>query len=366
VFRQVVRWPLRSFLTSTGVGLAIGLMVLSLQWMDAIDHMIEVYFYDTQKQDLSVGLVEAESEEVVNDMERLPGVLLAEPVRTVAARLRVGNREKRVAIRGTTPQARLWPVYDSNGRIVPMPPDGLVLSTKLAEILGVDRGDMVTVEVMEGRRPVRRLPVMDTFETYIGTPAYMSLSAVNRMMREGPSTDLVHLQVDRNREPELFAKLKELPKVSAVTLRRAAVDMFDETMGEAMMIYVTIFTGFASALAFGVVYNSARIALSERGRELATLRVLGFTRGEISYILLGEVMLLIFLALPLGCLAGYGLVWLLSQSFDTELFRVPMFIENSTYGWAVLVGLAATVFSAAVVRRRVDRLDLIAVLKTRE
>jgi putative ABC transport system permease protein len=185
-------------------------------------------------------------------------------------------------------------------------------------------------------------------------------------MRERPSVNGAHLLVDETREDALFAELKELPQVAAVTLRRAAVDKFHDTMAETLMIFVSFFTVFACALAFGVVYNSGRIALSERGRELATLRVLGFTRFEVSYILLGEAALLAFVALPLGCIVGYQLAWLISKTFETELFRVPLAIQASTFGISALIGLVATAVSAALVRRRLDRLDLIAVLKTRE
>jgi len=132
------------------------------------------------------------------------------------------------------------------------------------------------------------------------------------------------------------------------------------------MVWVTFFVGFACILAFGVVYNSARIALSERGRELATLRVLGFRRSEISYILLGEVGLLILAGVALGCFVGRGIAELMSQAFETELYRVPPIIDPPTYGWAVLIALAAAVLSAVVVQRRLGRLDLVAVLKTRE
>jgi len=197
-------------------------------------------------------------------------------------------------------------------------------------------------------------------------PAYMDLAALNELLRVRPSFEYINLLVDKQAEPELFADLKKLPTVSAVMLREAAIDAFYETLAEHLLVYIGIFTGFACALGFGVAYNSTRIALSERGRELATLRVLGFTRGEISYILLGEVTLLILLALPLGCVAGRVLTVIMAKAFDTELFRVPLVIEASTYGTAVLIALAATAASATLVRRRIDSLDLIDVLKTRE
>lgn len=366
ILRQIVRWPVRSFLTATGVAFTVAVLITSMQWLDAIDHMVDVYFFDAQRHDVTVGLVEARSSNALQEFERMPGVLSAEPMRIVSARFQAGPRTHRGAVEGVLPEARLHPIYDVSGRIIRAPPRGFVMSTVLAEKLGVRRGDWVTVRILEGRRPVLRIRVVDLFETYIGTPAYMDLGALNRLLRDRPALEYAHLLVDRGAEASLFAHLKELPTVSAVMLRRAAVDTFHDTMGETLMIYVSFFIAFSCTLAFGVVYNSVRISLSERGRELATLRVLGFSRAEISYILLGEAMLLILAGLPLGCLVGYGLAAIMITAFETELYRVPLVIEASTYGAAVLIALAATLGSAALVRRRIDRLDLIAVLKTRE
>ncbi|WP_119167849.1 ABC transporter permease [Algihabitans albus] len=366
ILRQISRWPGRSFLTSVGIGLAVAVLISSLQWLDAIDHLVETQFFEAQRQDVTVALVEAQSSEVMREFGRMPGVMAAEPVRSVAARLHAGNLSKRQPVEGVLPDSRLSLVYDVSGLTVAVPPEGLVLSTKLAEVLNVGHGDLVTVEVLEGRRPITDVPVVGLFETYIGTPAHMHIDALNRLMRERPVVSGAHLRVDPLGQNALFAELKETPEVSSVMLRQAAVDTFYETMGETLMIFVSFFVVFACTLAFGVVYNSARIALSERGRELATLRVLGFSRVEISYILLGEVALLTFVGLPLGCWMGYLLAWLISQSFATELFRVPLVVHSTTYGLAVVIGLVATVASAALVRSRLDRLDLVSVLKTRE
>jgi putative ABC transport system permease protein len=366
ILRQLVRWPRRSFLTALGIGMAVALLVSSLQWIDAIDHMIEVTFFDAQHQDVTVSLADTKSSTVVSGFERLPGVLDAEPVRTVPVRLRHGHRSHRGAIEGIRRDARLAPVYDSERGHIPVPPAGLLLSRKLGEKLAVRAGDLVTVEVLEGRRQVFRVPVAGLFESYIGTQAYMRAAALHRLLHERPTATVVHLRVDRRRERDLFRALKRVPAVTSVLIRLAAVKIFRETMAESLWISIAIFIGFASAIALGVVYNSARIALSERGRELATLRVLGFTRGEVAYILLGEVALITLVALPLGCLLGRLLSALLVTEMETELYRVPMIIEASTYGVSILVGLAAAAVSAALVRRRLDSLDMIAVLKTRE
>lgn len=366
ILRQVFRWPLRSGLTVTGIGLAVAVLIMAMQWVDSIDEMARVDLYQAQRQDIIVALAEAQGADVTRDFTALPGVLAGEPSRSVSTVFKAGTRRHRGGIEGVEPEARLQLIYDVSGRIIRVPPEGLVLSRKLAEKLAVEVGDRVQVQVLEGRRPLLELPVAEVFDTYLGTPAYMDLEALNRALMEPKRVEQVSLLVDDAEQGELFAELKELPTVSAVMLRQAAIDTFYKTIGETMMIFVYFFIGFACVLAFGVVYNATRIALSERGRELATLRVLGFTRWEISYFLLGEAGLLALAALPFGCLFGYGLAWMVISAMDSELFRVPFLIEPSTYGTALLIALAAAVVSGLVVRRRLDRLDLIAVLKTRE
>ena len=366
ILRQITRWPGRALLTSAGIGLSVGVLVMALQWLDSINHIVQVYFYDTQRQDMMVGLVEAQSDTAAHELSRLPGVLSVEPMRIVSAYLRHGNRSHRGALTGIPPDAQLQRIYDAGGYVVPLPPGGVVLGTKLAEKLGVTPGDTLQVDVLEGRRPQLQIPVVGVFETYIGIPAFIDISTLNRLLKERPSLEYANLLVDDAARPALYDTLKGMPEISAVMLREAAIRTFNDTLAETLLIYISFFAMFACTLGFGVVYNSTRIALSERGRELATLRVLGFSRAEISYILLGEVALLIFIGLPLGCLAGQGLAWLMTSAFETELYRVPLIIELSTYGTAILVALLATAASAALVRRRLDRLDLIAVLKTRE
>jgi putative ABC transport system permease protein len=367
ILRNIARWPLRSALTSLGVAASVALLVLALQWTDCLDYLAQSYFFDAQRQHVMIGLAEARGEEVLRDFKHLPGVLAVEPLRIVGADLSVGPVTHRGSVTGVPTDAMLQPIYDDARRaVVEAPMEGVVLGSYLADKLGAGVGDGVWVQVLEGRRPVARLPVVDVVETYIAMPAYMGLDSLNRMLKEGPRVEYVSLLVDRMQEPALYRELKSLPMASGVMLRQAAIDSFHETVVEHIMVFVTMFSVLACVLGFGVAYNSARIALSERGRELATLRVLGFTRAEISYILLGEVGLLIFVGLPVGCLLGLLLSQLMAAMFDTELFRVPLVITPSTYGAAVAIALGAALLSAAIVRRRVDRLDLIEVLKTRE
>lgn len=366
MLRHLIRWPIRSAAVSLGVAFAVALLVAAFQWLDAIERLAEKHFFEAQRQDATLGLVDVQSREILREFERLPGVFHAEPLRTLPARLRAGPRSRRETLVGVPRDARLQPPTDVATGPKPPPPEGLLLGSELARVLGVTRGDSLQVDILEGRRPTLTVPVVDLLETYIGTPAYADLAAVNRWMREAPSINAAHLAIDPAAQPELFARLKKLPELSAVSLRRAALDQFYGTLGETVLIFISFYGGLAGALAFGVTYNSVRINLSERARDLATLRVLGFSRAEISYILLGESALLILGSLPLGAALGYGLAWLLAERFSTELFRVPIWVEPSTLGGAALAAMGACAISAAIVRRRIDRLDLIATLKTRE
>ena len=366
ILRQIARTPRRSAITVAGVAMAVGVLVLAMKWKDVIFDLAHSHFEETQHHHMMVAFNERRSAAARHELARLPGVLSAEPFRIVPAWLRAGPRSHRGGITGLPEHARLQVIHDVRGWDLAVPRAGVVIGTKLAQKLAVSPGDLIEVEVLRGERRRFTVPVAATFETYIDLPAFMSVDALNRAEGLGPSFGFASLLVDPNAEDALFARLREMPGFSALMIKRHAIENMLDTLGETILIFIGFFVAFAGALTYGVVYNSTRIALSERGRDLATLRVLGFSRWEISYILLGEAGLLVLAALPLGCLVGVGLDWITTKGFETELFRMPMGVSTDAYGKAILVTLAASALSAIFVRRRLDRLDLVAVLKTRE
>ena len=366
ILRHIVRWPVRAAITSVGLCMSVALLVSTLFFFDATEALIDTYFFQSRHQDATVRFVEAASPTVVGEVARLPGVIVAEGARAVSVRVRFGHRTKRTAISAVNPEAKLVQVLDADLMPVDAPGFGILLTTQLAKILDAKAGDRVVVEVLEDKRPVTELPVVGIVEDYIGSLAYMRKDALDRLMQEGPRVSAVDVRVDPSAAVAFYRSLKATPAISGVTLWRVALQGFRDTMEETMHIIVTFYVAFGTAIAFGVAYNSARIALSERGRELATLRVIGFTRFEVSYILLGEMALLLLPALPLGCAVGYGLTAMMVEKFSSDLFRIPLVIESSTYAFACLITIVATTLSGLLVRRRIDRLDLVAVLKTRE
>ncbi|HSG89525.1 MAG TPA: FtsX-like permease family protein [Pseudomonadales bacterium] len=366
ILRQALRFPVRTLLASFGLAAAVAVLVVSLQWMDAIDELVDDYFWRQQRQDAVVGLVELEDASVLRDIARLPGVQAVEGHRSVAARIRAAQRSRREALIGLPADGELEIVRDLDERPVAIPGDGLLLSNSLAELLAVGVGETVEIELLEGDRRTLTIPVAAVFETLIGTPAYIDLEALNRRLQDPPLVNSAFLKIDPDRVGEFFAAAKETPVISGVVMRRSAVSLFRDTVAETMLIYTAFYVVFACVLSLGVVYNNLRITLSERGRELATLRVLGFRTSEIGYMLLGEAALTVVIALPLGCVLGFGLAWLISEQFASELFRVPLAIGPDTFGRAMLITLVAVFLCGVALQRRLVRLDLIAVLKTRE
>jgi putative ABC transport system permease protein len=366
IARHIERKPLKSLLTILGIAFACAIMTISNFQQDAIDFMMEVQFNLAQREDAMVTLVEPSSYTVLYALRSLPGVQFGEVFRSVPVRLRFEQRSYLTSIQGVTVNSELQRLLDTQQRVVTIPPEGIVLTDYLGKLLGIQIGQLLTVEVLEGSRPIRQIPVVGFINQYVGVSGYMDLPALNRFMREGEVVSGVYLTLDTQQQENVYAAIKEMPRVAGVVVKKNAIQSFYDTVGESILMFTFINTLLAGTIAFGVVYNSARIALSERSRELASLRVLGFTRAEISYILLGELGVLTLLAIPLGCIIGYGLCDYLASNMVSDLYRVPLVLKSRSYAFAATVVLVAATLSSLVVRRQLDHLDLVAVLKTKE
>jgi putative ABC transport system permease protein len=366
VLRNLERQPWRAVASTVGIGFAVGIVLFGFVFLDAMNTLIEIQFSLVQRQDVTVSFVEPVSARAIHEVRALPGVMYVEPQRSVPVRIRFGHRSRHLAVTGLPASAELNRIVDLSGRVVALPPSGIVMSKILGRVLEVKPGDTVSLEVLEGERPVRRVPAAGLVDDSMGIAAYMEIGALHRLMREGGSLSGAYLEVDPAALDTLYRKLKALPAVAGVAVTEAAIRSFREVMAQNMEIMTTFNLVFAAIIAFGVIYNAARISLSERSRELASLRVLGFTIAEISLILLGELALLTLVAIPVGLLIGWALAAGVLASFQSEVYRIPLVITRQAVAWSALTTIAAATFSGLVVRRRLDRLDLVAVLKIRE
>ena len=366
VLRTMTRRPLRAGLTVFGVAMSMAIVITGSFMRDSVEVLMETIFRQTLRGDVMGVLLEATPARVLYDLGKLPHVTAVEAQRSVAVRLVNDHHSWRGNLAGKAQSPELSRIVDMDYRAYATPTSGLLLTDRLAVKLGLQVGDMVRVELQEGRREVLSLPVSAVVHEMMGMNAYMERRALNALLREGDTVNSFSLAVERGFEPALLNRLKDLPRVTMVISKSAmARNIQDATVGNLLM-FSAVLTAFAIVIAVGVVYNHARIALAERAWELASLRVLGFTRSEVSAILLGELAIEIVLAMPLGMLLGYLLSRGIISAIQSDAFYFPLVIAPATYAFSAICVVIAGVVSAFIVRRRVDGLDLVAVLKTRE
>ncbi len=366
IVRNLERRPMRSSLSVIGIGLAGGILVMARFQGAAVETMVDVQFGFAQRDDLSVGFVEPTSLRAAFDLAALPGVQSVEPFRSAGVELRNGHRSFRTVLQGLPHGADLKRVLDTGLRPVPAPEDGILLTDYLAGMLDLQPGDRVEIEFLEGHRRRLQVVLAGVVSEYLGVGAYASRETVNRLLGEGEAISGAWLMIDDEARVPLVRALREAPRIASVSDRMATIAGFRDTMARGILTFTLVATLLAASICIGVVYNAARLTLAERGRELASLRVLGYTRAEARTLLLGELFTLSFLALIPAMLFGWGMAALLVQAFQSDLYRIPLVLTPAGFAFAALVILAATAVSGALVRRRLDRLDLVAVLKSNE
>jgi putative ABC transport system permease protein len=366
ILRHIERRPLKSLLTTLGISMACGIMMVSGFQEGAINYMVEVQYGMSQREDLMAIYTEPTSQRSLYSLRSLQGVEHVEGFRDVPARLKFEHRSYRTAVNGIQPDGSLMRLLDTDLKAIELPQEGVVLTDYLAELLHISVGDMLIIEVLEASRPTVQVPVTGIAKQYLGVNAYMRLDALNHLLKEGNAISGALLKVDEPYTKHIYAELKDMPRVAGVVEHKSAIRSFYDTVAESILFFTFISMLLGSSIAFGVIYNSMRIALSERNRELASLRVLGFERSEVAYILLGELALFTLLAIPLGFLIGYGLCFYLASQFVSDLYRVPLVLSQDVYGLSALVVILSSIVSAIMIWRNLGHLDMVAVLKSKE
>jgi putative ABC transport system permease protein len=366
ILRNLVRRPVQAVLAMLGISLATALLFTGFYFFDAIDRVIEVQFKKGIREDVILNFNTPLPGRVRYEIANLRGVNRSEFFRVVPVRLHYAHISKRVAVMGVEPSAELHRIVDKAGNVHTPVTAGLTLSTELARQLGVEVGDVLTVEVLEGSRPVRELTVRKTLDEMVGVNAYMDIASLNRLMGEDDSVSGAYLSIGEKDLGRLYPRLKSMPGIAGVSLPSMILRGFQDTFARTIGAFTFFLVLFSVAIVFGVVYNAARVALSERGRELASLRVLGFTASETSRILSGEQVLITLVAIPLGFLIGVLFCFGMNNLVDRELMRLPLVFSLRTPLLTATIVVIAMMLSNAIVSRRIKKLDLIEVLKTRE
>ena len=364
--RNLGRRPTQALLTVAGLALATGLLVLPNTLQSGITEIIENQWDVVQRQDLNLGLAEPASRRVLHELERLPGVMHVEPSRSVATRIHFHGRNRQIGLRSLVAGAAHSRAINAQGHEVMPPPDGIIVSAKLAQVLGAQVGDELVVEVLEGRRPVRAVRLVGLAQDFTGIAAYMDLTAINHLLGEGDIVTGASFTIDGAHRAEFLRAIKGIPRISWISIKESLRQSFRETTAKMMGMLTTLYLTMAVIVAFGVIYNNARISLAERARELATLRVIGLTQREVGAVIVIELALLALLAIPLGLTFGAAFSAGIIQSVNTETVRLPLVYTSYTFTFATLVVVVASVLSALVVLRKLKQLDLIGALKAPE
>jgi len=366
ILRHIEQHLVKSGLTIIGIALACAILMSGRFTEDSMNYIMDVQYKFTQRQDLSLAFIEPTVYRSLYDLLNMPGVEHGEVYRSILVRLHHKHISYRTSITGIEPGGQILQFLDIDLKPFRLPPSGIVLSDYFVKILDVKPGDWITVEILDGKDTRRQVQVVGFVKQYLGVAGYMSLHSLNHLLVEPTAINGALLSVDERELPEIMKRLKDMPRIAGSIVRQHELINYRKTMDQTMLFYSTIATIFAVVISAGIVYNSARIMLVERSRELASLRVLGMKRSEISYILLGELAILTLFAIPLGLLLGYGLCGYIVSNLESEMYRVPLILDRDTYTFAALVVLVAAAASAFMVRRKLDELDLIAVLKTKE
>ena len=366
IARNLSRHRFKASLSLLGIALSGGLLLLGSYQFNAVDHLLDIQYRLVQKMDVHLTFTEPTSERAAAELRALPGVHHVETYRTVPVRLVHERREYRTAVLGLDAAPRLRGLIDADHRPVAAPAGGLLLTGYLADHLGVAPGDHLEMEIMEGHRRTVMAPLAATVDEPIGVSAYMERRALNRLMREGPAVSGAWLLTERSEEQALFDRLWETPRIAGIGLIAEAEGNFRDYIEDTVLIFMGILLLLAGSITFAVVYNNARIAFAERARELATLRVLGFTRAEVAWILIGEIAVLTLVAIPVGWLVGTGFALLLNEAMSMDLFRIPFVITHQTYAFSAAGVVLASALSLILIARRLHRLDMVEALKTVE
>ncbi len=364
--RNVERRPMQAVFTVAGLALATGILIVPNAFRDSVSELLGFQWDVIQRQDLNLGLVEPSSRRVLHQLAQLPGVIAVEPSRAAPARIRFDHRHRQLALLGIPAGTHHSRIIESGYHEVPVPTSGIVISRKLSEILEVPLGGEVIVEILDGRRPVRTLRIVGLSDDLTGISAYMELGALNRLLGEGDIITGASFTIDMAHRAEFLRALKNIPRISWVGIKESLRQNFSKTTAASINLIQSIYLVFATVVAFGVVYNNARISLAERSRELATLRVIGFSQREVGAVILGELAMLALVAVPIGLVLGTGFATVILKMVNTETVRLPLILTPHNYAFAASIVAIASTISAIIVLRRLSQLNLVSALRAPE
>ncbi len=366
VLRRLTRYPGRMLGAVIGIAAGMALTASMMTIYNGFDEALTTAFSVVDRSDATVSFMRPSGQDALDELGRIEGVWAVEPVRNVSAILRHGLYSHKGGVTGLTQNPVLNRAIDADYVTIEMRPGGIVLARELADLLHITPGEILTIEVREGRQPVIEVPVLAIAQSLMGAPAYMDMGDLNHALGEADLASGAYLRIDPASAETVKAALRDMPLVAGISIKAEAMQAFQSLMNQGAGAIRYVMGAIAFVITFGIVYNAARVAQAERARDLASLRVIGFTTGETAFVLLGELAAVVVAALPLGVFLGNFLSVSIAEGFSTELYQIPAKFIPGAYGQAALVVVGAAIASGFFVKRDIDRADLVSALKTRE
>lgn len=367
IARNLARSPVRAAFNVFGVAVSCLVLMIAFFSSNAMDYMINFQFTEVQREDVTVNLTREMGKEALYEFQRMDHVRRVEPILLYPFTLRNGWKEKDVLITGLSEDALLQRLIDTDHNLVKLHGDGIVLSDYLAGQLGVAPGQEIEAEPLMGRLEKKKIvPVDGVTAQYLGNSVYMTIDSLSRLLDEPLAMNAVLVQTDPGGADLLNNHLKDIATVAAVAVKARMLQSLMDTLAMSMRIMNTMMIGFAFAIAFAIIYNVTIVSLTERERELASLRVLGFTQQETGSILYRENAVLGVLGIIVGLPLGVVYCRFMVYAFTTDLYRFPFYIAPSSYVITSALAIGFVLIANLAVRRRIGRLDMVEVLKSRE
>lgn len=366
IVRSLLFRPLRLLFGVLGISISLAIIINGSFWTDVIDYMMDRQFQEMRREDLTVKLAQPQGLDVITELRSMQGVLMAEGERVVSVALSFGSLRKDIAILGWDPHAQLSRVLGQDGKSIQPIAGGVLLSRYFESEFGLRVGDLVSFKVLDGKQSKFSVPVAGFVDDLMGHQAYAEKNDIHRWLQEMPVHDTIQLKIDPAFAEKIYVNLKERPRVAGITIRRLLIQGFHETVGGMILSFTMILYFFALAIAGAVIYNSARISFSERGWELASMRILGFKVGATFELLFLDIGIQVMLSLVPGLLLGYWLSFLSTHFVQNDTFKFPLVVNLATYGSAVLLLMFAFLVSGIFLYRKVSGLDFSEALKARE
>ncbi|MBV1865867.1 MAG: ABC transporter permease [Rhodobacteraceae bacterium] len=366
VLRRLTRHPGQMSGAVIGIAAGMSLSVAMVSLLASFERTLDLTFNTVDRSDLTVTFTHPMSDKTIYELQRIRGVIEVEPARIVPVILRNRLKNYRGALIGLIEKPRLYRAIDDKTAPILLRKDGIILARALAEILDIRPGEMLRVDVLDSHRPKLTIPVAGLSDSLLGSPVYLELSALNLALGQPNRVSGAFLRIDSVYRDAILSKLKGMHAISSVTRKQDTRAAFEKMMDSSSGAMRYVMVAIAAIITFGIVYNSARIAYAERARDLASLQVMGFTKGEVAFVLLGELGVVTLIALPLGAVLGHYLTFAVSKGFSTDLYQIPAVYSPESYGFAAIAVIGSAVVSGWLVKRDIDTADLVSVLKTRE